>query len=245
MASVEKYTEPKLMNQIKHIERQFKTNSNKDIVEELTAKNYSLSPVREISSKQAYLRRKSELYAYGRDNLICGFGWVVTAPGDLPESKEKEFFQASYDFITDRYGGPENVISAQVHYDEGVRDQDGNLIAGRPHMHVLMIPVVPDRNAAHWQEEKICCKEVINKADLRSWHDDYQAYLDSVPGLNARVKTGKTASQGGNISVAQYKQITKSTLERQQEIQREKGMRNLTNDRWHGTVAHEVGERWR
>lgn len=241
MASVEKYTEPKVLNQIKHIERQFASNSNKDIVAELTEKNYALTPDRGMSTKQYYLKRKSELYAYGRDNLVTGFGWVITAPAELPTNKQELFFRSCYEFVAERYGGEQNVIAAQVHYDEGVRDENGNLIAGQPHMHMLTIPVVPDNNPNHWQDEKICCKQVINKKDLQTFHDDFQAFIDSVPGLDVKVKTGRTAAQGGNITVEQYKKISKETLERQNQITREMGA-----DRWHGGSSSDNIERsWR
>ena len=55
--------------------------------------------------------------------------WVVTVPKDLPEQEHKAFFQASYDFLQQRYGR-ENVVSAYVHMDEVT-----------PHMHFAFVPV--------------------------------------------------------------------------------------------------------
>ena len=59
----------------------------------------------------------------------CDGYLVVTAPKDLPEQEHKAFFQASYDFLQQRYGR-ENVVSAYVHMDEVT-----------PHMHFAFVPV--------------------------------------------------------------------------------------------------------
>lgn len=83
--------------------------------------------------------------------------WVVTAPKDLLSQDEKQFFEATYAFLKDRYG-QENVISAYVHLDEVT-----------PHMHYAFIPIAPDKKNEGY---KLSAKETITRADLRSFHGD-------------------------------------------------------------------------
>ena len=52
--------------------------------------------------------------------------------------------------------------------------------------------------------EKLSARSVINKKDLQSFHSDFQSYLDNL-GIPAKIKTGVTKAQGGNLTVDQLK----------------------------------------
>ena len=55
----------------------------------------------------------------------------------------------------------EPCIGAFIHKDEMAKNKNGNV---KPHMHYLMSNLVFDKKKNRY---KFCCKEVINKKDLR------------------------------------------------------------------------------
>lgn len=191
MASVEKFSKSSIVNQLRHIERTIQNPSNPDIDREKSNQNYSLVH-RNISSYDYYKERLSQCYLYNREDVKTTFGWIVTCPEDLPEDQTDLFFYNVHDFLNERYG-EENCIQSVVHKDE----------SGRPHIHWIGIPVVKDKK--HSQGIKVCCNDVINRKDLRNFHDDLDRYLKN-NGLNCSVKTGITKAQGGNRTVKELKQ---------------------------------------
>ncbi len=201
MASVEKYRQSSVVNQLRHNNRTITYSSNPDIDLDRSHLNYSLTPDRGISEYDYFLKRKSQLYCYNRKDIVVLAGWIVTAPKDLPTEQQKDFFESVYHFLTQRYG-EENAVQATVHMDE----------SGEPHLHFLFIPAAPDKK--HAQKEKICANDVLNPKELRNFHPDLQRHLKK-EGINAKVLTGVTAAQGGNKTVAELK------TERNQTVQRE------------------------
>lgn len=191
MASVKKFTESAVVNQLRHIERTIAHPENMDIEKDRTVQNYSLLPQREISSYEYYRKRKSELYCYNRADVKVMAGWIVTAPKDLPMSEMEKFFNVTYEFLAERYG-EKNCVQAVVHNDEG----------GQPHIHFLFIPAAADKKHGG---EKICANDVLNKAELRNFHSALQKYLLDY-GVQANILTGITKTQGGNRTVRELKQ---------------------------------------
>ena len=191
MASVKKFTESAVVNQLRHIERTIAHPENMDIEKDRTVQNYSLLPQREISSYEYYRQRKSELYCYNRADVKVMAGWIVTAPKDLPMSEMEKFFNVTYEFLSERYG-EKNCVQAVVHNDEG----------GQPHIHFLFIPAAADKKHGG---EKICANDVLNKAELRNSHSALQKYLLD-HGVQANILTGITKTQGGNRTVRELKQ---------------------------------------
>jgi plasmid recombination enzyme len=202
MASVEKFSKSSIVNQLRHIERTIQNPSNPDIDREKSNQNYSLVH-RNISSYDYYKERLSQCYLYNREDVKTTFGWIVTCPEDLPEDQTDLFFYNVHDFLNERYG-EENCIQSVVHKDE----------SGRPHIHWIGIPVVKDKK--HSQGIKVCCNDVINRKDLRNFHDDLDRYLKN-NGLNCSVKTGITKAQGGNRTVAEMKKEREMQRTRQAE----------------------------
>lgn len=191
MASVKKFTESAVVNQLGHIERTIAHPENMDIEKDRTVQNYSLLPQREISSYEYYRQRKSELYCYNRADVKVMAGWIVTAPKDLPMSEMEKFFNVTYEFLAERYG-EKNCVQAVVHNDEG----------GQSHIHFLFIPAAADKKHGG---EKICANDVLNKAELRNFHSALQKYLLD-HGVQANILTGITKAQGGNRTVRELKQ---------------------------------------
>lgn len=191
MASVKKFTESAVVNQLRHIERTIAHPENMDIEKDRTVQNYSLLPQRGISSYEYYRQRKSELYCYNRADVKVMAGWIVTALKDLPMSEMEKFFNVTYEFLAERYG-EKNCVQAVVYNDEG----------GQPHIHFLFIPAAADKKHGG---EKICANDVLNKAELRNFHSALQKYLLDY-GVQANILTGITKAQGGNRTVRELKQ---------------------------------------
>lgn len=191
MASVKKFTEGAIVNQLRHIERTIENPSNREIDTSKLHRDYFLSPERDMSSYSYYKSRKEQLYVYNRKDVVTMAGWVVTAPKDLAVADEKLFFEEVYRFLEQRYG-KENVVSAVVHGDE----------EGQAHLHFCFIPVVPDKKHGG---EKICANDVLNRRELNNFHPALQKHLRD-NGVNAKVMTGITRQQGGNRTVRQLKQ---------------------------------------
>ena len=171
MASVKKFTESAVVNQLRHIERTIAHPENMDIEKDRTVQNYSLLPQREISSYEYYRQRKSELYCYNRADVKVMAGWIVTAPKDLPMSEMEKFFNVTYEFLSERYG-EKNCVQAVVHNDEG----------GQPHIHFLFIPAAADKKHGG---EKICANDVLNKANdmyLRTTYSEMRNILYPIQG---------------------------------------------------------------
>ena len=104
MASVKKFDESAVVNQLRHIERTIQNPENKDICKERTVENYSLAPQRGISSYDYYVERKKELYCYNRKDVKVMAGWIVTVPKNLKESDRERFFQVTYEFLLNDMG---------------------------------------------------------------------------------------------------------------------------------------------
>ncbi|WP_257198188.1 plasmid recombination protein, partial [Bacillus cereus] len=92
--------------------------------------------------------------------------WVVTLPENLKgilEKEQREFFEKTYEFLINRYGGEKNVLSANVHMDETT-----------PHMHFAFMPVVWDEKK---QREKVCANDVLTRKELKTFHQDLDKFL--------------------------------------------------------------------
>ena len=222
MAHVSKFTDRSVSVHLRHISRQIENPSNKNIDPERTPLNYC--PLSDDTSTafdgaaayheafSIYTDRKSELHYYNRNDVKTLVGWVLTAPENMTESTElHDFFRLSSEYMCTRYGR-ENVVAAVVHMDEAT-----------PHLHFYFIPVVPDSKHGG---EKICCCEVLNRTELRTFHDDLQKYLDS-HGCAAQVKNGAVAAADGiDFTVSQLKAGLRDAYLEQKELQ---------HDRWHAS----------
>ena len=232
MASVQKFTDSAVTNQLRHNAREIVNTSNRDIDKTRTHLNYSLTPERSLSPQEYYKTRKKELYVYDRNDVKTLAGWIVTAPKELNTPEEQRtFFLSTYKFLENRYG-KENVIQAIVHYDEGKKekqvdrwgkiltDATGNPIykitVGRPHLHFNFIPVTPDTNPKHYQSEKICANDILNRRELQHFHTDLQNHL-TANGINCSVLTGITKANGRNYTVKELK----ANYEKQRELEPE------------------------
>ena len=193
MASFEKFTAGAVYNEIRHVERTIENSSNENIDPDLIGECYKLSPYRDMSDYSYYRHLVDNSYLFNRSDVKTAFGIVSTAPQDLSKEREDDFFQATYDFIAERYG-EDKIVSAAVHKDES---------NCRPHIHVIICPRVEDPK--HEQGYKICMSDVIGRNEYRDFHVDYQHYITNVANIPCTVKSGITRQQGGNKNSSQYK----------------------------------------
>ena len=81
--------------------------------------------------------------------------------------------------LLDKRYGKENAVCAVVHYDETT-----------PHLHYAFIPVTFDEKK---QREKVSAKEVLNRKDLQSFHDDLDKHLkENLPFYEKGILNNKT-----------------------------------------------------
>nr|CRY97554.1 hypothetical protein [uncultured prokaryote] len=158
-----------------------------------THMNYNLAPDRTQTQLEFIRERTEGLKCLKRKDVNVMASWLITAPKTLPEERQKEFFEQSYQFLKEKYG-EKNIISAYVHMDETT-----------PHMHFCFVPVVYDKKK---QREKVSCKERVTKFDLQRFHPEFQKIIDDWKEQNGYdfecdVLNGATA--GGNMTVEQLK----------------------------------------
>lgn len=203
MAHVGKYAKSAVGHMFDHYARSENpkeiVRSNKNIDPTRTYLNYNLAEHQTMNQLDFLHKRLSEVRCQNRKdvNVLCD--WVVTVPKNLPENEIKQFFEASYDFLENKYG-KENVISAYVHMDETM-----------PHIHFAFIPVTGDKKRASL---KVSAKERINRKELRTFHQDLQKYVEHR--LGHEVAILNEATKEGNRSIKELQR--QSAIEQLQEV---------------------------
>ncbi|MBG0970665.1 MobV family relaxase [Bacillus sp. SRB3LM] len=165
MAHVQKYTKGNIQGLSIHWDRKTENHSNLDIDNERSDLNYDLYE-KEGDTLSRMNQRLSEVHALKRNDLKVCADWIVTLPENLKgisENEQREFFEKTYEFLVNRYGGEKNVLSANVHMDETT-----------PHMHFAFMPVVWDEKK---QREKVSAKEVLTRKELKTFHQDLDTFL--------------------------------------------------------------------
>jgi len=157
MAHVQKFSKAAVAGLSSHIERKTLNHSNQDIDNDKSHLNYDLCE-KEGNMNERLSDRLEDVHCLNRADVKVMADWVLTLPQDLkelPEDSQKQFFEQSYEFLSDRYG-KENVLSAMVHNDETT-----------PHMHFSFVPVTFDGKKQH---NKVSAKEVLTRHDLKTFH---------------------------------------------------------------------------
>lgn len=196
MAHVEKYTRQACGHMLAHYNRTAQHIGNDKVDCEKTHLNYNLATHQQMEQEVFVKKRCSEVKCQNRKdvNVLCD--WVVTLPKDVEAGDERDFFEYTYDFLEKRYG-KENVVSAWVHMDETT-----------PHMHFAFVPVDA--------RQRVCAKEVVNRQDLRTFHQDLSSYIDKYFGYEVAILND--ATKEGNKSIAELKRT--SAIDMLQEAQK-------------------------
>lgn len=171
MAHVQKFSKAAVAGLSSHIERKTLNHSNKDIDTDKSHLNYDLCE-KEGNMNERLSDRLEDVHCLNRADVKVMADWVLTLPQDLkelPEDSQKQFFEQSYEFLSDRYG-KENVLSAMVHNDETT-----------PHMHFSFVPVTFDDKKQH---NKVSAKEVLTRQDLKTLHQALDKHLkEKIPDI--------------------------------------------------------------
>lgn len=199
MAHVQKNTKSATGHLFDHYERnaedekyKYLYRQNDNIDPRRTHMNYNLAPNPEGKTQQEIFdERIAQVKCLKRKDVNVMCSWVVTVPKDLDSKRTKEFMKNTYAFLEERYG-KKNVISAYVHMDETT-----------PHMHFAFIPVVYDEKK---HIEKVCAKEVINRYELQTFHEELQNYLEK--NMKCKVNILNDATKEGNKSIEELKRGT-------------------------------------
>lgn len=189
MSHVAKHTRAAVGHLCAHYDRSAERISNDNIDPDRTKHNYNLGPARDGGQVEYINQRCSEVKCYNRKDVNVMCSWVVTAPKRLSEQDTRSFFEETYKFLVARYGGEQNVVSSHVHMDEIT-----------PHMHFAFVPVVVDLRRGGY---KVSAKEVVNRADLRTFHEDLEKHLLGVFGREVGILND--ATKDGNRSIAELK----------------------------------------
>lgn len=136
-----------------------------------------------------------------RKDAVLMFSWVVTAPLDLRPEDERKFFEAAHQFLCNRYGGEQNCAIAVVHKDEP---------KAQAHLHWDGIPLL---------EGRFCAKKMLNRSDLKSFHEQLNAAVDKELGYHVSVLLDDSEAAKKALSKVphQHLEAAKKELERQAE----------------------------
>lgn len=149
--------------------------------------------------------------------MVC---WVVDAPDSLTKEERPLFFREAYNFLVDRYGkksglGEDIVISCYIHKTET-----------REHIHFAFMPIL-EKNG----QRSFCAKEVVNRDDLRSFHNDLANYMEA-RNICSRsdIINGNTIkdSTGRALSVRELKARSRK-LEHEREQREQAGLNRWDN----------------
>lgn len=201
MAHAAKYAASASGHMLSHYDRS-KDNLSGNIDPSRTHLNYNLAPDHEMSQLDFIHQRMSEVRVHKRADVNIMCDWVVTLPKfqnmnerihvtPNHDAVSKLFFERTYQFMAARYG-EQNVISAYVHRDETT-----------DHMHFAFVPVTEDKKRGG---EKLSAKDVITRADLRTFHEDLERYLDSFHDWHFEVLN--EATKDGNKAIEELKRET-------------------------------------
>lgn len=165
------------------------TYSNEAIDAARTADNYAISatpdPAAFIAGRVETVDRKPRKTS----NLLSSI--VVTLPkNDLLEGREREFFEAVADLLSERVGR-ENVIGGYVHMDES-----------QPHMHFLFTPIVKTPVTENDRTRPLLDKDGNQRRDKRG-----------VPLWERRQKLDERGRPVFKTAFAQSKMFTREGLE--------------------------------
>ncbi len=134
-----------------------------------------------------------------RKDAVKMVSWVVDAPKNMNADLKPKFFQEAYNFLVDRYGSKsglgENVVLSCYWHKSETTD----------HIHFAFMPIL-DRNGI----KTFCAKEVVGRADLKSFHDDLEKYMvDRGICKKGDIQNGHTLkdSNGRALSIRELKAL--------------------------------------
>lgn len=180
MAHLKKNTRGSVKGLSTHFERKTDNHSNEEI--DVSRSHLNKDLMQDNSDMiSRFDERLENVYCMKREDVKALGTWVVTLPDELKnesQNNQNKFFEETKEFLDERYG-KENAVCAVVHYDETT-----------PHLHYAFVPVTFDEKK---QREKVSAKEVLNRKDLQSFHDDLDKQLkEKLPFYEKGILNNKT-----------------------------------------------------
>ena len=125
-----------------------------------------------------------------RKDAVTLCSWAVTAPQDLPEDKQEDFFRECYAWFSERYG-EDNIVTAAVHLDET-----------SPHLHLQFTPIIEDKDGTR----RLCAKDLETRRTLQTVHQKLEKHLTQELGCKVILLNG--ATDNGNKTITELKLAT-------------------------------------
>jgi hypothetical protein len=185
--------------------------SNENIDRSKTHLNYDLKE-RGGQTAYAYYKQRIDWIAAEtkektgksiRKDAVTLCSWAVTAPKDLPEDKQADFFKAAYDWFAERYG-EDNIVTAAVHMDETT-----------PHMHLQFTPIIEKDGIV-----KLCAKDMETRRTLATAHQKLQQHLEQVLGCEVNILNGATVQGNKSILELQNETLSKQIAEKSEQYEK-------------------------
>lgn len=199
----EKLTRAEAQGRCVHNDRKAKKHTNKEIDTERTHLNQYLKK-NELNYVKEFdrLKKENNLQGHIRSNSIIMCEMIFTSDKEFFDKigieETKRYFEESYNFITNYKNlGEKNIISAVIHYDEGV-----------PHMHLVYIPVVHTKDKEEKEIQKICARDFWKGRD--SYRQLQNSYFEYVTSKGFMLERGELSEITGaeNLKIEVLKQVT-------------------------------------
>ena len=215
MAHLKKNTRASLSGLSIHFERKTDNHSNKEI--DISRSHLNQDLMQDNSNMvERFNERLEDVYCMNRKDVKALGTWVVTLPDELKglsHDKQQEFFNETKNFLDERYG-KENAVAAIVHYDETT-----------PHLHYGFVPVVYDEKK---DRLKVSAKEVLNRKDLQTFHDDLNKHLkEKLPFYEKGILNDQTLPFQ---NVEEIKKYNETYQEMKQALEQKKAVIRMKND---------------
>lgn len=125
----------------------------------------------------------------------------------MNKEQKIEFFKKSFDFISERYG-KENMVSANIHFDEKT-----------PHMHINFVPITKDN--------RVSARDLFSPEKLRALQDDFNKFCNR---NNYELERGELNTKRKHLSVEEYKLETKKNEVEKTKMEFDKTYNALKSD---------------
>lgn len=201
MAHAQKFKRTGVIGLVIHCERREGCElSNKDIDISRTHLNYNLAELIQPMKPETFIKKRiDEVKHIKRNDIVYLVDWIVTLPKDVLADDQERFFEYTYDFLKDKYG-IQNIVSAWVHNDEAT-----------PHIHFSFIPVVEIDGI-----ERLKCKDILTRSELKKFHPDLGAYLENRLGYMPAIQNDATIN--GNRTIKELKNQEDLSLKKSHQV---------------------------
>lgn len=197
---IEKYKAKQVSSLTAHDERSCEYHSNEKIDPDKSRLNYNF--INEDSLNR-YNQIMSEVSCLKRDDVNTLVSIAITLPDKVPAERSTEFFKHCFDFLTERYGKHNNLVSAWVHKDES-----------SDHLHFKFVPVYWN---AKKQKKSVSFDKVMPRKEYQSIHKDLEKFIRDKMRIEQAILNGATAN--GNRTITELKMDSLIQEKNQLEIQ--------------------------